>query len=143
MRCLIEDFRIVPAGHCGSGAMRNLIYHYCNLDLEEGVVFGLGAGLDTVYFDFPDAEPAFMLFGRGATMEASLADTLGLDYEEKIQPDDDLAWPMRETCWSTQPSSTRLGWGLASRWRWSWVSWANWRLRSRWWTGCAPRRQAS
>ena len=54
MRSIIEDFRIVPAGHCGSGAMRNLIHHYCGLDLDEAVVFGLGAGLDTVYFDFPE-----------------------------------------------------------------------------------------
>ena len=45
MRAMIDDFRIAPAGHCGSGSMRNLIYHYCHLDLEEGVVFGLGAGL--------------------------------------------------------------------------------------------------
>lgn len=105
MRCLIDDFRIVPAGHCGSGAMRNLIYHYCNLDLEEGVVFGLGAGLDTVYFDFPGEEPPFMLFGRGSTMEADLADTLGLDYQEQIQADDELAWQeVREEVLAGRPT---------------------------------------
>lgn len=92
MRAMIEDFRIVPAGHCGSGSMRNLIYHYCGLDLEEGVVFGLGAGLDAVFFTYENAEPPYMFFGRGSTMEADLAKTLGLDYEELIQPDDDLAW---------------------------------------------------
>ena len=92
MRAMIEDFRIVPAGHCGSGSMRNLIYHYCGLDLDEGVVFGLGAGLDTVFFTYEDADPPFMLFGRGSSMEADYAVTMGLDYEEKIQPDNDLAW---------------------------------------------------
>ena len=92
MQAMIEDFRIVPAGHCGSGAMRNLIYHYCGLDLEEGVVFGLGAGLDCTFFTYGGANPPFMLFGRGSTMEADLAKTLGIDYEEHIQPDDDLAW---------------------------------------------------
>jgi hypothetical protein len=92
MRAMIENFRILPAGHCGSGAMRNLIYHYCRLDLEEGVVFGLGAGLDSVFFTYRNATPPFMLFGRGSTMEADLALTLGLDYAEKTQPDDDLAW---------------------------------------------------
>jgi hypothetical protein len=92
MKTMIENFRIVPAGHCGSGAMRNLIYHYCGLDLEEGVVFGLGAGLDATFFTYGKASPPFMLFGRGSTMEADLAVTLGLDYEERIQPDDDLAW---------------------------------------------------
>jgi hypothetical protein len=92
MRSMIEDFRITPAGHCGSGAMRNLLFHYCDLDLSEGVVFGLGAGLDTVYFDYPSDEPPFMLFGRGSTMEADMAKTLGLDYEEAVQPDNELAW---------------------------------------------------
>jgi hypothetical protein len=89
---MIENFRILPAGHCGSGSMRNLIYHYCGLDLEEGVVFGLGAGLDAVYFSYQNAEPPYMFFGRGSTMEADLARTMGLDYEEQVQPDDDLAW---------------------------------------------------
>ena len=92
MRHMIDDFRIVPAAHCGSGSMRNLIYHYCGLDLDEGVVFGLGAGLDTAYFDYPDDRPPFMLFGRGATMEADLAETLGIDYTESVQPDNELAW---------------------------------------------------
>lgn len=91
-RAMIEDFRIVPAGHCGSGAMRNLIYHYCGLDLEEGVVFGLGAGLDAVFFTYENADPPYMFFGRGSTMEADLALTMGLDYEEQIQPDNELAW---------------------------------------------------
>ena len=89
---MIENFRIDPAGHCGSGAMRNLLRHYCKLDLEEGVVFGLGAGLDSVYFTYPGAEPPYMLFGRGSTMEADLALTLGIDYTEQIQPDNTLAW---------------------------------------------------
>ncbi len=92
MRVLIENYRNLPAGHCGSGAMRNLIYHYCGLDLEEGVVFGLGAGLDSVYFTYDKASPPFMLFGRGSSMEADLAETLGIDYAEQVQPDDDLAW---------------------------------------------------
>jgi len=89
---MIDDFRIVTAGHCGSGSMRNLIYHYCGLDLPEGVVFGLGAGLDAVYFEYPDARPPFMAFGRGYTMEADIAHTLGIDYTEQVQLDDELAW---------------------------------------------------
>ena len=92
MNAMIDNFRILPAGHCGSGSMRNLIYHYCGLDLEEGVVFGLGAGLDCVYFNYEKASPPFMVFGRGSTMEADLARTLGIDYTEQAQPDDDQAW---------------------------------------------------
>ena len=92
MRVLIEDYRNLTAGHCGSGSMRNLLYHYCGLDLPEGVVFGLGAGLDCVFFTIDAVNPPFMLFGRGATMEVDLAESLGLDYREKIQLDDDVAW---------------------------------------------------
>jgi hypothetical protein len=92
MRTMIENYRNIPAGHCGSGAMRNLIHHYCGLELEEGVVFGLGAGLDCVYFSYAQAEPPFMLFGRGSSMEADLAHTLGLDYTEQTQDDDEAAW---------------------------------------------------
>ncbi|MFK8051171.1 MAG: BtrH N-terminal domain-containing protein [Halioglobus sp.] len=92
MKVLIENYRNLTAGHCGSGAMRNLIYHYCGLELDEGVVFGLGAGLDTVFFTYEAQSPPFMLFGRGSSMEADLAHTLGMDYSEHIQLDDDLAW---------------------------------------------------
>jgi hypothetical protein len=92
MRVLIEQYRNLTAGHCGSGAMRNLIFHYCGLELEEGVVFGLGAGLDTVYFNYPAQQPPFMLFGRGSSMEADLAETLGMDYTEQAELDDDEAW---------------------------------------------------
>ncbi len=92
MKTLIENYRNIPAGHCGSGAMRNLIYHYTGLELEEGVVFGLGAGLDSVFFTYEGAEPPFMLFGRGSSMEVGLATTLGMDYAEQMQPDNDLAW---------------------------------------------------
>ncbi|MEM8662477.1 MAG: BtrH N-terminal domain-containing protein, partial [Pseudomonadota bacterium] len=92
MRVLIENYRNRTAGHCGSGAMRNLIYHYCDLELPEAVVFGLGAGLDSVFFTLEGVKPPFMLFGRGASMEVDLAETLGVDYRESVQPDDDLAW---------------------------------------------------
>ncbi len=92
MRTLIENYRNIPAGHCGSGAMRNLIFHYTGLELDEGVVFGLGAGLDSVFFTYDHEEAPFMLFGRGSSMEADLATTLGMDYSEQMQPDDDLAW---------------------------------------------------
>lgn len=92
MKALIEDYRNIPAGHCGSGAMRNLIFHYTGLELDEGVVFGLGAGLDSVFFSYDHEEAPFMLFGRGSSMEVDLATTLGMDYSEQMQPDDDLAW---------------------------------------------------
>jgi hypothetical protein len=105
MRVLIENYRNLTAGHCGSGAMRNLIYHYCGLDLPEAVVFGLGAGLDSVFFTIDGVKPPFMLFGRGASMEVDLAETLGLDYRETIQADDALAWQeVREEVCAGRPT---------------------------------------
>ena len=97
MQAMIDNFRILPAGHCGSGAMRNLIYHYCNLDLPEGVVFGLGAGIDAVYFSYEKAQPPFMFFGRGSSMETDITKNLGIDYREQTESDDDIAWDRVKT----------------------------------------------
>ena len=92
MRHLIDNYRNLTAGHCGSGSMRNLLYHYCKLDLPEGVVFGLGAGIDSVYLPVAKVDPPFMFFGRGSSMETDLAETLGIDYSETAQPNDEQAW---------------------------------------------------
>ncbi len=94
MKTLIEDYRNLPAGHCGSGAMANLIYHYTGLDLPEGVIFGLGAGIDAIFFSYDHEEAPFMLFGRNSSMEADLATTLGLDYSMQMEADDDKAWEL-------------------------------------------------
>ena len=92
MRSLIENYRNQTAGHCGSGAMRNLLYHYCKLDLPEGVVFGLGSGLDAAFFNVDHVDPPFMLFGRSGSMETDLTQALDIDYRETLQADDTLAW---------------------------------------------------
>ncbi|EAQ98109.1 BtrH N-terminal domain-containing protein [Congregibacter litoralis] len=92
MRVLIENYRNLTAGHCGSGSMRNLIYHYTGLALDEGVVFGLGSGLDAVYFDYAHADPPYMCFGRGSSFETDVTDALGIDYRETANPDNDQAW---------------------------------------------------
>ena len=42
--------------------MRNLLHHYCGLELGEEVVFGLGAGLDFLYFSSARFEPAVFTF---------------------------------------------------------------------------------
>lgn len=72
--------------------MRDLLSHYCQLDLPESVVFGLGAGLDSLYFDEPAQSPPIMLLGRGVSMEQDLATTLGIDYREEIETNDEAAW---------------------------------------------------
>lgn len=92
MKTLIDDFQIFPGDHCGSVAMRGLLNHYCNLELPEPAVFGLGAGIASVYLSGPDLDPAAILFGRTPTMEQDLANNLQLDYREQTEPDDDEAW---------------------------------------------------
>lgn len=92
MRALIDNYRNLTAEHCGSGAMRNLLYHYYGMELDEAVIFGLGSGLDSLFFHVADTTPPFMLFGRSVSMEQDLASALGIDYEEAIEPDDELAW---------------------------------------------------
>lgn len=72
--------------------MRNLLFHYTKLELDEGVIFGLGSGLDAIYFDYPDTKPPYMFFGRGSSFETDLTDALGVDYRETAEPDNDLAW---------------------------------------------------
>jgi hypothetical protein len=46
MKTRIYNYRNRPGEHCASTALRNLLWHYCDLDLPEAVVFGLGSGLD-------------------------------------------------------------------------------------------------
>jgi hypothetical protein len=50
---LIDGYRNLTGEHCGSTAMRNLLYHYCDLDLSEEVVFSL------VYLDYRDFKVHF------------------------------------------------------------------------------------
>ena len=92
MKTRIEGYRNFPGEHCGSVAMRSLIHHCCGLELPEDVVFGLGAGIDAMYLTAPGMSPAALVLGRTPSMEVDLADALGLDYEERPEPDDERAW---------------------------------------------------
>jgi len=92
MRVVIEGYRNVPGEHCGSTAMRNLLFHYCGLELSEEEVFGLGSGLDFLLIRNDANDPAVYTFGRSLTMETDVADALGVDYREQPEPDDARAW---------------------------------------------------
>ncbi len=91
-RCLIEHYRNIPGEHCGSTAMRNLLFHYHGLDLSEEEVFGLGSGADCVVIESDDVAPGLLLFGRGPTLELDVADALEVDYREQIELEDEKAW---------------------------------------------------
>ena len=92
MRVMIEDYENRTGEHCGSIAMRNLLHHYCRLDLSESLVFGLGAGVDLLLIEGHDFDPAVLVFGRSTSMEADVADALGVNYVERVERNDDRAW---------------------------------------------------
>ncbi len=91
-QCLIKNYRNLPGEHCGSTAMRNLLFHYCGLDLSEDVVFGLGSGADCVLIECDRFAPGILLLGRGPTLEVDVTDALGIDYSEEAEFDDADAW---------------------------------------------------
>lgn len=92
MRSLIESYRSFPGEHCGSVAMRGLLQHYCGLELPEPAVFGLGSGAACLFIESPGMQPSRMVAGRGGTLEVDVASALGVDYRERREPDDALAW---------------------------------------------------
>ncbi len=92
MKTLIEGYRVFPGDHCGSSAMRGLLYHYHGLELPEPVIFGLGAGLDSLFLSLPEMKPASAIFGRTGTMEVDLTTHLDVEYDEQPEPDDAKAW---------------------------------------------------
>ena len=91
-KTIIDTYRNLPGEHCGSSAMRNLLYHYCGLDMSEAAVFGLGSGIDAMYITDDHIDPAASIFGRSITMEADATQALGVDYREQPEADDEKAW---------------------------------------------------
>ena len=84
-RRLLESYPDRMAGHCGSGALRDLL-DWAGLDwggdvLAEGLVFGLGGGLDFSYLRVPGLAPPIYLVGRGGDMEVDLLRRLGAQVE--------------------------------------------------------------
>ena len=94
MKTLIENYRIFLGEHCGSTAMRGLLYHYYGIELPEAAVFGLGAGVDCVHLSAAGMDPAVVVFGRSLNMEADLGRALGVDYREQPETDDAEAWEL-------------------------------------------------
>lgn len=105
MQTRISGYRSFPGEHCGSVAMRGLLHHYCGLELAEDVVFGLGAGLGVMLLSSPAMSPGTLVAGRTPSMEIDLAAHLGVDYEERVEPDDERAWQdVREEVLAGRPT---------------------------------------
>jgi hypothetical protein len=93
---LHQTFPHRRAGHCGSGALRDLLEHR-GLDfgrgpLSEGSVFGLGGGLGFFYLELPDIRPPVYLVGRTAGLERDIATHLGVELEVRETDEPDTGW---------------------------------------------------
>lgn len=84
------------AGHCGSGALRDLLelhrLDYGAGSLSEGAVFGLGGGLGFLYLEMPTMTPPVYLVGRGADLERDIAEHLELGLEVRDTDDPQTGW---------------------------------------------------
>lgn len=87
-------------GHCGSGALRDLL-HWAGLGWDnlpgdrqpgEGLVFGLGGGLSFMYTRYPGLTPPIYLVGRNADMELDFCRRLGINTQRQQTDDADLGW---------------------------------------------------
>ncbi len=90
------------AGHCGSGALRDLLELH-GLDfgagpLSEGAIFGLAGGLGFLFMEIPEMRPPIYLVGRTADLERDVATHLGagLDVVETDDPDEGWRWVREE-----------------------------------------------
>src|SRR3954447_12610602 len=95
MPAVATDFPHRKAGHCGSGAFRDLLeFHRLSWDAEplsEGMVFGLSGGLGCFYYELPDMEPPLYLVGRTGGLERGICEHLDIDLDPRRTDDRDEA----------------------------------------------------
>lgn len=84
------------AGHCGSGALRDLLelhgLDYGNGPLSEGFAFGLGGGAGFLYFEMPGTPTPAYVVGRTADLESDVACTLDMGLEIRDTDDPAEGW---------------------------------------------------
>lgn len=109
---LLQNYPHQMGGHCGSGAMRDLL-HWHGLGWDgppsEGLVFALGGALGLSYVRSSGLIPPIYLVGRGADFEVDLPTRLGGDVEMLTTDDADEGWSwVRQEVDAGRPS---LVWG--------------------------------
>jgi hypothetical protein len=97
------------AGHCGSGALRDLLeFHGLSWGAEplsEGMVFGLGAGLGFAYVELPGMDPPLYLVGRTGALERDVCANLGIDLDLRQTDDPAEGWRvLREALDAGEPT---------------------------------------
>lgn len=95
MSRVLLDYPHRGAGHCGSGALRDLL-DWAGLGWDgppdEGLVFGLGGGLGFAYLRVPGLVPPVYLVGRGGDLEVDLLARLGATVDLRRTDDPVLGW---------------------------------------------------
>ncbi|MCE5292041.1 MAG: BtrH N-terminal domain-containing protein [Nocardiaceae bacterium] len=109
---LIKDYTHQMGGHCGSGAMRDLLQWHglgWNGPPGEGLVFTLGGALGLSYLRSSDLIPPLYLVGRGADFEIDLPRRLGGQVQVLTTDDPREGWSwVRDEIDAGRPS---LVWG--------------------------------
>jgi hypothetical protein len=84
------------AGHCGSGAFRDLLeFHglsWGDEPLSEAMAFGLGGGLGCFFYELPDMDPPLYLVGRSGGLERGVCEHLAIDLDLRRTDDPGEAW---------------------------------------------------
>lgn len=109
----ITDYPHELAGHCGSGALRDLLHwaglSYESAPLDEGTIFGLGGALGFTYLRHPAMTPPIYLVGRGPDLTVDFTRRLGITatHDTTDDPDEGWAWVRDELdqgypvlCWA-------------------------------------------
>lgn len=98
---VLLDYPHRSAGHCGSGALRDLL-EWSRLGWDgppsEGLVFGLGGDLAFSYLCLPGLTPPIYLVGRGGDLEVDLLRRVGAQVElaQTDDPEQGWAWVREE-----------------------------------------------
>lgn len=86
------------AGHCGSGALRDLLeFNSLSLGsepLDEGAAFGIAGGLGFFYAALEGFKPPIYLVGRTADLERDCCSHLGVELDFRQTDDPELGWSM-------------------------------------------------
>jgi hypothetical protein len=92
----VRSFPHRKAGHCGSGAFRDLLeFHglsWTSEPMSEAMAFGLGGGLACFYYELPEMRPPLYLVGRSGGLERGVCDHLEIDLDLRKTDDPDEAW---------------------------------------------------
>jgi hypothetical protein len=92
----VRAFPHRKAGHCGSGAFRDLLeFHglsWADEPMSEAMAFGLSGGLGCFYYELPEMRPPLYLVGRGAGLERGVCEHLAIDLELRKTDDPDEGW---------------------------------------------------